>query len=219
MTTTGRLPDPRAKHPLTLPDGRRHMGTVFLNNALSQPNIVVGDYTYANDNDEPDDWARLLAPYTWPWAPERLVIGKFRQIAQGVRFITASANHPMGGASCYPFGVFDPERFAGYAAEIGVEGDVVVGNDCWIAAGATLLPKARLGDGVIVGARAVVAGDVPDYAVVAGNPAVVVKRRFKDGEIARLKRLAWWDWPHAAIEAAIPAIEAADLDALEAMAP
>lgn len=221
MIGRGRLPDPRARWPLTFPNGERHLGTVFLANAIDHPNIEAGDYTYANDNaaDASWDWAGRLAPYTFPGSPERLRIGRFRQIAQAAQFVTASANHPMAGASTYPFGVFDPDRIGTYLGEVATGGDLMVGHDCWIGAGATLLPTARLGDGVIVGARAVVAGSVPDYAIVAGNPARIVRMRFDATTVARLTALAWWTWPHSEIEDAIALIEAADVDALEAAAP
>ena len=125
----------------------------------------------------------------------------------------------MRGFSTYPFPIFDPEAMPGYAGSLPSGPDTEVGPDCWIGAGATILPGARLGAGVIVGAGAVVGGTVPDYAVVAGNRARVVRMRFSDAVIARLMRLAWWDWPRAAIAAAAPAIMGGDLDALERMTP
>lgn len=213
------LSKPDVLHPMILPDGAVHKPNVFLNQALDHPNIDVGDYTYAHDDRLPEDWAEMLAPYLFPGAPERLRIGKFCQIAQGVQFITSTANHDMRGVSTYPFPIFDQVRFGEYVASLPQGKDTVVCHDCWLGREAMLLPGATLGCGVIVGARAVVAGAVPDYAVVAGNPAKIVRMRFGDAEIARLLALAWWDWPIAAIEAAIPVLEAGDVDTLERLAP
>lgn len=216
-----RFLDPAAAYPMRFPDGTVNRGLVHLARVVDHPNIVVGDHTYASSFDpprEPGGWAARLAPYTYPGAPERLVIGRFCQIAHGARFVTASANHAMTGLTTYPFAIFDHANFGAWRDALGGLPDTVVGHDCWIGDGATLLPGARLGSGVVVGAGAVVRGDVPDYAVVAGNPARVVRLRFDEATVARLLALAWWDWPAERIEAAGPALAAGDLDALEAMA-
>lgn len=204
-----------AAHPMRFPDGRVNEGLVHLNRVIDHPNIEIGDFTYASTFAPPDDWAARLAPYLYPGAPERLIIGRFGQIADGVRIITASANHPMRGLSTYPFAIFDHARVGDYIDQISGLPDTVIGHDVWLGDGAVLLPGARLGNGVIVGTRAVVAGVVPDYAVVAGNPARVIRMRFPPGTIARLNALAWWDWPLERIDAATGALAAADIDALE----
>ena len=85
----------------------------------------------------------------------------------------------------------------------------MIGPDCWIGHGALILPGARLGAGVIVGAGAVVSGEVPPCAIVAGNPARVIRRRFTEAEIEMLLALAWWDWPDDRLAAAIPHLAAA----------
>ncbi|MGB0912575.1 MAG: antibiotic acetyltransferase, partial [Phaeobacter italicus] len=100
------LPDPKQRHPIILPDGTPHAGTVLLSEAISHPNFSVGAYSYASAFDPPQDWASRLAPYLFPGARERVVIGRFCQIADSVRIITASANHAQDGLSCYPFPVF-----------------------------------------------------------------------------------------------------------------
>ena len=105
-----------AVHPLTFPDATLHRNMVHLARVIDHPNITVGEYSCANDFDPPppDGWAARLAPYLYPGAPERLRIGRFAQIAHGVRFITASANHAMGGISTYPFAVFDPSTLEAF---------------------------------------------------------------------------------------------------------
>jgi len=209
-----------ATHPLVFPDGQVHPNMVHLNRVIDHPNISVGDYSYANDFDPPQDWAARLAPYLYPGAPERLRIGRFCQIAHGVRFITASANHAMTGFSTYPFDVFSPDTLTTYRESFSDLPDTIVGHDVWIGHGALILPGVTLGHGVIVGAGAVVAQDVPDYAIVVGNPARVIRRRFAPEVIARLLELGWWNRPLEQIRAALGALAGGDIIALEgAFAP
>lgn len=205
-----------AVHPLTFPDGTVHRDMVHLSRVIDHPNIEAGDFTYANDFDPPapDGWAARLAPYLYPGAPERLRIGRFCQIAHGVRFITASANHAMGGISTYPFGVFDPRSLAAFRDGFTGLPDTDVGHDVWIGHGALILPGARIGSGAIIGAGAVVAGEVAPYAVVAGNPARVIRYRFDGEAVARLLEIRWWDWEPERIRAALPVLLAADVAAL-----
>ncbi len=210
------LPDPSEAFPVVLPDGSRHSGTVHLRAVIDHPRISVGAYTYASDFDPPADWAARLVPYLYPFSQDHLRIGKFCQIAQGVRFITSSANHETRGFSSFPFAIYDEAARVGYQPDTR---DTVIGHDVWLGTGAMVAPGAQIGNGVIVGAGAVVRGTIPDYAVVAGNPAQVVRMRFDAATIARLQALAWWDWPPEAIARAHSALVAADLDALEALAP
>ncbi|MBF9028766.1 antibiotic acetyltransferase [Rhodobacterales bacterium HKCCE3408] len=211
------FPAPDCAHPVPLPDGTTHAGTVFLRAVIDHPRIEVGDYSYASAHHPPADWAAHLAPYLYPFSPERLVIGKFCQIASGVQFITASANHRHDGISSFPFAIFDgaPE---GRPSMPGPGRDTVVGNDVWIGTGATILPGATIGSGVIVGAGAVVSGTIPDYAIVSGNPATVRRMRFGPDEIATLLDLAWWDWPIETILAREAEICGGDVAALSALA-
>lgn len=212
------LPDPRLRNPLVFPNGVADPATVFLTEVIDHPNIDVGDWSYYNDGTLPQDYAATLAPYLFPGAPERLSIGRFCQIAEGAQFITASANHSMSGISTFPFAVFDQTRLATYRASLPRGEDTRVGNDCWIGREAMLMPGADLGHGVIVGARAVVRGKVPDYAIVAGNPATVVRMRFDEETVAQLLEIAWWDWSPEKISANMPLIEAGDVKALAQVA-
>jgi virginiamycin A acetyltransferase len=214
------LPEARAPYPITLPDGSRHTGTVHLSEvARDHPQFEAGAFSYASDFDPPPElagWATRLAPYLFPFSKERLVIGRFCQIAHGVRFITASANHAMDGLTAYPFPIFAPEEMAGFQPDTR---DTIIGSDVWIGYGATILPGARIGHGAIIGAQAVVRGTVPDYAIVTGNPGTVARFRFAPDQIATLLDLAWWDWPVDAITAARGALEAGDLEALARLRP
>ena len=215
--------DPLRTHPLRFADGTTHPNMVHLNRVIDHPNITVGDFTYANDFDPPPapghDWAARLAPYLYPGAPERLVIGRFCQIAHGVRFITASANHDMTGLTTYPFPVFDPALIESYKATFTGLPDTAIGHDVWIGHGALILPGARIGNGAIIGAGAVVSGTVAPYTIVAGNPARPIRPRFPPETIASLLRLGWWDWPVDRIAMAMPALLTGDLVALEGLVP
>lgn len=212
------FPAPDTRHPLILPDGTAHPGTVFLNAVIDHPRIEIGDYSYASAHHPPTDWAARLAPYLMEMSPERLIIGRFCQIADGAVFVTASANHRHDGFSSFPFAVFD--GFGdGRASLPGPGPDTIVGNDVWIGQGARILPGARLGDGAIVGAGAVVGGSVPPYTVIAGNPGRVIRHRFDPETVRRIRALAWWDWPIGHIQAQEAAICGADISALEAAAP
>lgn len=209
------LPDPAARHPILLPDGTPHAGTVHLAQVIDHPNIEVGDYSYYSSFDQIEDYAAAIAPYLYPGAPEYLRIGRFCQIAHGMTFITSSANHPMGGLSTFPFAVFNPATMGAYRAETAAHGDTVVGNDVWLGFESVVMPGVRIGHGAIVAARAVVTRDVPDYAIVAGNPGRVVRLRFPDKTIDRLLELRWWEAPEAVIKACVSPLEAGDIDALE----
>lgn len=210
---------------MTLPDGSVVTQVVHLARVIDHPRIAVGDYSYYHDFREQQDYASVIAPYLFPLSPERLVIGKFVQIAHGARFVTGSANHDMRGFSTYPFGNFmmttttSQDEVEALLTDFGGKGDTVVGNDVWLGMEAMVMPGVTLGDGAIVGARAVVTEDVAPYTVVAGNPARVVRQRFPDAVICELLAIRWWDWPIELIEAALPVIQSSDIDALKALAP
>ena len=209
-----KFPSPDTCHPVLLPDGSAHEGTVFLKPTIDHPRIDVGDYSYASSHQPPSDWAAQLAPYLYNFSPEKLVIGKFCQIADGVVFITASANHRRDGFSTFPFAIFGGAR-EGRPSMPGAGPDTVIGHDVWIGQGARILPGARLGNGCIVGAGAVVAGNFPAYSVIAGNPARLVRRRFDDAILSALEASAWWDWPILTILEEEAAIVGTDLLRLE----
>ncbi|GAA6188174.1 CatB-related O-acetyltransferase [Litorivita sp. NS0012-18] len=207
--------DARARHPITLPDGQVYPNTVWLDAVIDHPNIEVGAYSYYNDFGAVEDYAARLAPYLHKGAPERLRIGRFCQIANGARFITSSADHPKRWFTAFPFAVFDAAQMPYFAQEFAKGGDTVIGHDVWIGDGATILPQVTVGNGAIIGARAVVARDVPAYAVVAGNPARVVRRRFAPEIIALLEALAWWDLPLETIGALMPVLTSAQVEPLK----
>lgn len=187
-------PDPTVVHPVA---GQPRV--VFLRPLIKSATVEIGEYTYYDDPDSPEDFERKAVLYAF--GPERLVIGRFCALAAGVRFFMPGANHADHGSSTFPFGIFgDP--WAGtmdLLLATPSRGDTIVGSDVWFGNGATVLPGVRVGHGAVVAASSVVASDVPPYSVVAGNPARVVRRRFDDHEVDLLLEAAWWDWPLEAV--------------------
>ena len=210
-----RGPDPRSRYPLP---GNDHC--VFLNNLVDLPNVEIGDYSYYDDREGPERFLQNVR-YHFAFSGDRLVIGRFCAIAKDVTFLMNAANHAMAGLTTYPFAIFgqgweEALPLADYSFPH--KGDTVIGNDVWLGTGAAILPGVTIGDGAVVGAHAVVSADVPPYVVVAGNPARLLRQRFDAATVARLQRLAWWDWPPERITRAIPALVKGDLAALEALA-
>ena len=215
--TKDHFPALEAMYPIRLADGSVHEGTVFLANVVEHPRTEIGEYTYASAFRPPENWAAYLAPYLYDFSPEMLRIGKFCQIADGVMFVTSSANHRHDGLSSFPFAVFEG-KWDRSRPSIPKDGpDTVIGHDVWIGQGARILPGTQIGNGVIVGAGAVVGGKVPDYTVVGGNPARVIRRRVSPEDADRMRRIAWWDWPIDKILAHESLICGADIKALAAI--
>jgi virginiamycin A acetyltransferase len=207
--------NPNEKYPVKLPDGSDWPHTIFLKNFIQHPNIEIGDYTYYNDFRLPvTDVRQLLVPYMHPVVPEKLIIGKFVQIAHGVQFITSSANHQMDGFSTYPFAVFGRLWAEIYEAKWPNKGNTIVGNDVWLGHEALIMPAVLIGDGAIIASRSVVTKDVPPYTIVAGNPAKIVRNRFDEQTIAALLKIKWWDWPIEKINQNIKHIVDRDINKL-----
>ena len=192
--------------------------TVYLKNVVTDPNITVGDYTMYNDFvNDPRLFERNNVLYHYPVNRDRLVIGKFCSIACGARFLFTSANHNLRSLSTYPFPLFFEEWGLDKADVTDAwdnRGDIVVGNDVWIGYEAVILSGVTIGDGAIIGTRAVVTKDVPPYTIVGGVPARPIRKRFDDRTIAVLLRLRWWDWPRERIARNISAIQAGRIDLL-----
>ena len=95
------------------------------------------------------------------------------------------------------------------------KGDTVIGNDVWIGYEAVIMSGVTIGDGAIIGTRAVVTKDVPPYTIVAGIPAKPVRKRFDDATIEKLEAMRWWDWEEEKIKRNISAIQSGDITALQ----
>ncbi|MGD9968836.1 MAG: CatB-related O-acetyltransferase [Sulfuricurvum sp.] len=207
------------KHPMVMPEGTVIKQVVHLKEVIDHPKISVGDFSYYHNFEILDDYAGFLAPYLFPLSLDRLIIGKFVQIAHGVRFITASANHNMNGFSTYPFKNFMMTSETGSDDIIAMfkesppKGDINVGNDVWIGFEATIMPGVTIGDGAIIGAKSVITHDVEPYSIVGGNPAKEIRKRFDSETIDMLLSIKWWDWPIEKIEANLDLISGNDIDA------
>jgi len=208
------MPGPSPDNPHPMPGFPQ---VCFIKNTVTNPRIVIGDYTYYDDPDNSEDFERNVL-YHFDFIGDRLVIGNFCAIARGVRFIMNGANHAMAGISTFPFYIFGGgwEAVAPKPGALPFKGDTVIGNDVWLGYEALIMPGVKIGNGAIVAARSVVTSDVPAYAVVGGNPARVIKMRFDDATIAALQAIAWWDWPAEKITRALPAIVGGDVGALQA---
>lgn len=185
------IPDPNVVHPLPHTDR-----VVFLKPIVRSEKIEVGDYTYYDDADDPLAFEERNVLYAY--GPERLVIGRYCALAEGVRFVMAGANHAMLGPSTFPFGIFGgtwADTTMDLVMSAPSRGDTVVGNDVWLGYRSLVMPGVTIGDGAVVAAGSVVTADVPPYAIVGGNPARPVRPRYDDADVERLLRAAWWNWP------------------------
>ncbi|HTY14031.1 MAG TPA: Vat family streptogramin A O-acetyltransferase [Candidatus Omnitrophota bacterium] len=207
-------PDPKAKFPV---ERIKQMG--FVKNFIDAPNVVIGDYTYYDDPEGPENFAKNIL-YHYPFYGDKLVIGKFCAIAKGVKFIMNGANHKLSGVSTYPFSLFGAgwEKVMPQMSDLPLKGDTVIGNDVWIGYEALIMPGVKIGDGAVVASRSVVVKDIPPYTVAGGNPAVEIKKRFPENDVKRLLKIAWWNWPVEKITANLELIVASDIDALEIVA-
>ena len=203
--------DPNAKHPM---EGFPQI--CFIKNTISNPNIVVGDYTYYDDPVDSENFERNVL-YHFPFVGDRLIIGKFCAIARGTTFIMNGANHKLNGFSTYPFYIFGNgwQRVSPQAGELPYKGDTVIGNDVWIGYKATFMPGITVGDGAIIAAESVVVSDVPAYTIVGGNPARRIRQRFDDDAVRLLLDVAWWNWDIEKITRNLEYIVSADIAALQ----
>ena len=193
--------------------------TIYLKNVIKNPNILVGEYTMYNDFvNDPTQFEKNNVLYHYPINHDRLIIGKFCSIACGAKFLFNSANHTLSSLSTYPFPLFFEEWDLDNKKvdrSWDNKGDIIIGNDVWIGYEAVILAGVHIGDGAIIGARAVVTKDVPPYTIVGGVPAKPIKKRFCDEVISSLLDIQWWNWPKEKITKNIKAIQAGRIDELQ----
>lgn len=204
MTTR---PNPNAIFPIP------NLNTLtYVKPTIKNPNIIVGDFTYFADTD-----FESHVTHHYDFISDKLIIGKFCQIAAGVEFVMNGANHQMNAATTYPFYIFGTwEQNAPAQSDLPLKGDTIVGNDVWIGQNATILPGVHIGDGAIIGANAVVASDVEPYTIVAGNPAKLIRKRFDDELTALLLEFKWWDKSIDEINRFLPILTCSDLEKIKA---
>ena len=205
------FPDPSTKFPLFNKTER----TCFLKNFITNPHIIVGDYTYYDDENDVHNFQKNVL-YHFDFLEDKLIIGKFCQIASGVKFLMNGMFHAMQGISTFPFAIFSRDCRKAYPEKFHYpfKGDSVIGNDVWIGYNVTFMPGVHVGDGAIIGTNALVTKDVEPYSIVGGNPAKLIRKRFSDEEISKLLHIAWWNWPISKILENIPALISGDIEAL-----
>lgn len=210
-------PSPDKMHPL-----EHHPNLVFLKNIITRPNIIVGDYTYYDDTTDPYNFEKNVL-YHFDFIGDKLIIGRFCAIACGAKFIMNGGNHEIAPVSTFPFGIFGHgweviNEGADLTQKYPSKGDTIIGNDVWIGHDAALMPGVKVGNGAVIATRSVVTKDVPDYAIVGGNPAQIIRMRYDDSTIQRLLSIAWWNWSAEHITRNIKLINSANVLALEQVA-
>jgi len=193
--------------------------TIYLKNVITNPNIVVGDYTMYNDFiNDPALFEKNNVLYHYPINHDKLIIGKFCSIACGAKFLFNSANHTLSSLSTYPFPLFFEEwnlEKKDVTKSWDNKGNITIGNDVWIGYEAVILAGVTIGDGAIIGTRAVVTKDVPPYTIVGGVPAKPIKKRFSEETISKLLDIQWWNWSDEKIAKNIKAIQTGKIDELQ----
>ncbi len=209
MKNTREFPDPNAVFP------NEYGTSCFIKNVIKAPNISVGDYTYYDDDKDPTGFEKNNVLFNYPVFGDKLIIGKFCQIASGTQFIMGAANHRLCSATTYPFNIMS-EAWAEIApvhlSQLPHKGDTVIGNDVWFGRNCVVMPGVKIGDGAIVAAHSVVTKNVEPYSVVGGNPARFIKKRFDDELTELLLRFKWWDLPPDELAEVMPLLCDADLE-------
>ena len=199
----GKKPDPNVILPIAGYDKE-----IYVKPTITNPNIRVGDFTYIADSD-----FESHVTHFYPWSRDKLMIGKFCQIAAGVEFVMNDANHQINAVTTFPFYTLEGWDMEPPApSDMPFKGDTVIGNDVWIGQNAVILPGVHIGDGAIIGANSVVGSDVAPYTIVIGNPAKVLRRRFDDELIGLLLQFRWWDKSAEEINGLIPILTCSDLE-------
>jgi virginiamycin A acetyltransferase len=202
--------DPKDKHPM-----KGFPQICFIQNTVSNPNIIIGDYTYYDDPEDSEDFERNVL-YHFPFIGDQLIIGKFCALARGVKFIMNGANHKLDGFSTYPFQIFGNgwEKVDPHPEELPYKGDTVIGNDVWVGYETVIMPGVQVGDGAIIAAKSVVVNDIPPYTIFGGNPANCIRQRFDNEVIRSLLKIAWWNWEIGKITRNLEKIVSANIEAM-----
>ena len=205
------VPNPNTVFPI-----KGYEKEIYIKPTITNPNIIVGEFSYIADS----DFERHVT-HLYDWNGDKLIIGKFCQIASGVEFVMNGANHQMNAVTTFPFYTLEgwnmepPNK-----TDLPLKGDTVIGNDVWIGQNAVILPGVHIGDGAIIGANSVVGSNAAPYTIVAGNPAKLLRKRFDNELIDLLLSFKWWDKSIEEINELIPILTCSDLkkirDELEA---
>ncbi len=198
-----KTPNPNVIYPVNGFDS-----VIYVKPTITNPNIIVGDFTYFSDKD-----FESRVTHHYEFYGDKLIIGKFCQIAAGVTFVMNGANHQMNAVSTFPFYILEGwVQDVPPLSEMPVKGDTVIGNDVWIGQNTTIMAGVTVGDGAIIGANSVLASDVEPYTIVVGNPAKPIRRRFDDELIELMLKFKWWDKHIEEINGLIPLLSNSDLE-------
>ncbi|QDX30211.1 type B chloramphenicol O-acetyltransferase [Dickeya poaceiphila] len=190
--------------------------TIPLDKQTTNPNIIVGRYSYYSGYYHEHDFnecARYLIPDE---GVDKLIIGSFCSIGSGAAFImSGNQGHRPDWISTFPF-YWVPDTTEFEAANNGYvpSGDTIIGNDVWIGSEAIIMPGIKVGDGAVIGTRALVTRDVEPYSIVGGNPAKIIRKRFDDRHISMLIEMKWWDWSEEQLKAMMYFLTSGDIDGL-----
>ena len=202
------IPSPENKYPL-----ENQASLVYLKNIIKNPNIIIGDYTYYHDFENPQNFEKNVL-YHFDFENDKLIIGKFCSIASDVKFIMNGGNHRTDWLTNYPFPIFGGSWEIAMPDSWPNKGDTIIGNDVWIGYNATIMPGINIGDGAIIAAQSVVTRNVEPYSIVGGNPAKEIRKRFDESIIQELLNICWWDWEIEKITRNIKIICSGDIQAL-----
>lgn len=198
-----KIPNPNTIHPI-----KGYDKEIYVKPTIKSKNIIVGDFTYIADSE-----FESHVTHHYDFNNDKLIIGKFCQIASGVEFIMNGANHQMNAVSTFPFYTLEGwNQDVPSINDMPVKGDTVIGNDVWIGQNATILPGVHIGNGAIIGANSVVGSDIDPYVVVVGNPARTIRKRFDNELIEIMEKLKWWDKSVEEINNLIPLLTSSDLE-------
>lgn len=199
----GKIPNPNTINPIAGYDKE-----IYIKPTIKNKNIIVGDFSYIADSD-----FESHVTHHYDWNNDKLIIGKFCQIASGVEFVMNGANHQMNAVSTFPFYTLEGwEQTPPTQNDLPIKGDTIIGNDVWIGQNATILPGVRIGDGAIIGANSVVGSNVDSYTIVVGNPAKALRKRFDEELIDIMEKLKWWDKSIEEINNLIPLLTNSNLE-------
>jgi virginiamycin A acetyltransferase len=208
------LPDPNQLYPI-----QEHKRVMFIKNADLPNNVEIGDYSYYDDPRGIEGFKENIL-YHFDFTGDKLIIGKFCSLATKTKFVMNGGNHRLDAVSTYPFVIFSGDWKDRFPEEdnFPIKGDTVIGNDVWTGYNCTIMPGVNVGDGAVIAAEAVVCSDVPPYAIVAGNPAKIIRMRFSEEVINNLLAIKWWDWDIQKITHCLPEISGCDFSKLLSVA-
>ncbi len=199
----GKMPNPNTIHPIVGYDKE-----IYVKPTIKSKNIIVGDFTYIADSE-----FESHVTHHYEFNNDKLIIGKFCQIASGVEFVMNGANHQMNAVSTFPFYTLEGwEQVPPTQDNLPIKGDTIIGNDVWIGQNATIMPGVHIGDGAIIGANSVVGKDIEPYTIAVGNPATPIRKRFDNELIEIMEKLKWWDKSIEEINTLIPLLTNGDLE-------